>query len=42
MPAVRFVQVVWVLAASSLTPDVRVVPVTIRLMPLVWAVWLSC
>ena len=35
MPLVRFVQVVPVWAASSLMPPVRVVPVTVRLMPLV-------
>ena len=31
---------VW--AASSLMPPLGVVPVTVQLMPLVWAVWLSC
>ena len=42
MPPVRLVQVVLVRAASSLMPPVRVVSVTVRLMPLVWAVRLSC
>ena len=42
MPPVRLVQVVSVWAASSLMPPVRLVPVTIQLMPLVWAVRLSC
>ena len=42
MPPVRLVQVVSVRAASSLMPPVRVVSVTVRLMPLVWAVRLSC
>ena len=41
LPA-RFVQVVSVWAASSLMPPVRVVLVRVRLLPLVWPVWLSC
>ena len=42
MPLVRLVQVVSVRAASSSMPPVRVVPVTVQLMPLMWAVRLSC
>ena len=42
MPPVRLVQVVSVWAASSLMPPLRMVPVTVQLMMLVWAVRLSC
>ena len=42
MRPVRLVQVVSVRAASSLMPPVRVVSVTVWLMPLVRAVQLSC
>ena len=42
MPPVRLVQLLSLRAASWLMPPVRVVLVTVRLMPLVWAVRMLC